>query len=184
MSDIYVPIDITEARKVIPEGEDIFYSTLTKAYYVIRQAAAGRATTITFSSHVLFTERGFAYSYPKNDDEMLLFYRPLNQIYGVRGKRFRLKVGLGKKMSLMYIYGKEKFQNYYFELKRDPSFESKEKFKERSAEFENKLVPLIIKSKEEFLNSPESSQIGKKERKNLANSIVKMKKREEKKKQI
>jgi hypothetical protein len=174
MSNIYVPIDYTDAKKVIPEGEDIIYSTLCKVNYTVR--SGNQSKTYFFDSHVLFTEEGFAYTIPQKSDEILLLYRPLNQIYKLRKNAWQLKVGIGEKRSLMYIYGKEKFIYYNFKCKRAKEFESKEKFKERSSKFEEKLMPLILKSKRDFLDSPDSSKLTPKEKKNLIKSIEKMEK--------
>jgi len=178
MSDIYVPIDTTEVRNVLPEGEEIIYSTLCSGYYTLRSATT-KPQTMWFDSHLLITEKSFAYTIGISG-EAILYYRPLNQMLAVRGRKFRLKAAIGKSTILKYAYGKEKYRDYYFKLVRDKSVEAKEKFKERAAEFENKFVSLILESNREFLASPDSHILSPKERQILVKSLRKMEKREDK----
>ena len=58
MSDIYVPLDYSKVKTVIPPGEDIVYSTLC---YVTAGTPAYRRK---WTSHVLITTDGVAYTTP------------------------------------------------------------------------------------------------------------------------
>jgi hypothetical protein len=58
MSNIYVPLNYSELKSILPPGEDIIYSTLAKGRFdslVIKEV---------FTSHILITPTHLAYSKP------------------------------------------------------------------------------------------------------------------------
>jgi len=56
MTNIHVPIDSSNITSLIPEGEDILYSTMCKV--TLRLATGGKAAK--WNSHVLVSQSGFA----------------------------------------------------------------------------------------------------------------------------
>lgn len=118
MSDIYVPIDYSHAKELIPPGEDIVYSTLCS----VRDVGFGSSTNWT--SHVLMTTKGFVYTKPIGRKKPVsLVYVPWWSISGFVRKLFQT--------------GSIKFK-----LIRDVNFETKTGFKQRCKEFKSKIKPI------------------------------------------
>ncbi|MFX1493572.1 MAG: hypothetical protein ACFFBZ_04755 [Promethearchaeota archaeon] len=58
MAEIYVPIDYSNLKEILPVGDDIIYSTLCKAYHT------DAGSLIIWKTHLLMTEKGIAFSKP------------------------------------------------------------------------------------------------------------------------
>ena len=160
MSDIYVPIDSSDLKSVIPPGEDIIYSTLCKGIATV--AEFNKRTTTNWITHVLFTQNGVAWvkpHYTKKKEPSTLHYTPLEYIdylFYDRIPSFQIKPAR--------LY-----------LKRVDSFETKENFRERSANFLPKFAPLIIEKKEQWLQEyGDNPEVKKRLKKKIQNSITKM----------
>lgn len=152
MSNIYVPIDYSDVKNVIPQGEDIIYSTLCKA--TIDKSFGPIINKTKWLSHVLMTEKGIAFSVPQKKKPTEFVYVPWYEIYHTWNDGIFLR-----NLTEMLI------------VTRDPNFESKEKFKERRLKACIIFLPLLIKEKEKFLNSPENANIDKRKRRNLESSL-------------
>ncbi|MFX1239352.1 MAG: hypothetical protein ACFFAS_01850 [Promethearchaeota archaeon] len=130
MSNIYVPIDYSNVKDVIPDGEDIVYSSLAKGWHMVQNLPPNKIKRIKWKAHVLLTENNIAVNIPikllynrkeikqLNPGEEICF--PISQASAV-GKRIILQAN-----------GPSKHIEAIFTLDRDPKFESKESFKERS----------------------------------------------------
>ncbi|MFX1411625.1 MAG: hypothetical protein ACFFA6_14830 [Promethearchaeota archaeon] len=130
MSDIYVPIDYSEVKNVIPPGEDIVYSTLCKVTNNI--SSIGGSTTQKWISHVLITTKGVAFTIPQKKGPIeltYLFWYDIDKVFS-RGFMLRPKFSITTQ----------------FLLTRDSNFESKESFKERHKLFKGKLLPIIVQA--------------------------------------
>ncbi|MFX1297870.1 MAG: hypothetical protein ACFFD2_23865 [Promethearchaeota archaeon] len=138
MTDIYIPIDYTNLKSVIPPGEDIIYSTLCK---VTQTLLAGE---IKWESHVLMTTKGFAYTKPQERKLLKGIYVDWN----------RIKLGR-KTMGLRLTF---------FKLKRDPNYESRETFDKRSQNFKATIKPIVDARKKEW----EAKVPNKRDRKKIA----------------
>ena len=109
--DIYVPIDYSNVKSVIPPGEDIVYSTLCNV------TAGTPVYRRKWTSHVLITTDGIAYTTPSRPK-----YVTWSFAYGIMRKQFQIG-------------------GTYFKLTWDPNYESKESFKLRKKEFSVKIRP-------------------------------------------
>lgn len=130
MSDLYVPIDSTDIRKVIPPGLDIFYSSLCKCS---AQESDGRNfKTYTWNSHILITDVGIALSIPNNvgNNKYVTYFL----------KWYRINLRKGG-FSLLPVRGEIKFK-CIFQLARDGKFESIETFEIRRQQFWQKFAML------------------------------------------
>lgn len=118
MSNIYVPIDFSNAKDRIPPGENIVYSTLCQV------TSGSAAYTTKYLSHVLMTEKALVYSQPVSKKLPLLYhYVPWNKIRGISKTRFQRG-------------------QIYFKLVFDGTYETKEGFKQRCKEFKSIIKPL------------------------------------------
>jgi len=117
MSDIYIPIDYSNAREKIPSGEDIIYSTLMKV------SSGTPAYKRKWISHVLMTTKGIVYTMPQRKNTTVGIYHSWKGIYGIFRKQFQIG-------------------GTYFKLVRDPNSESKESFKMRSKVFASTIKPI------------------------------------------
>ncbi len=129
MSDIYIPIDYSEVKNIIPPGEDIVYSTLCKVRNTISHTMGG-STTRKWISHVLITTKGIAYTIPQKKAPIelrYLFWYDIDKVFS-RGFMLRPKFKIVTE----------------FILAQDPNFESKESFKERHKLFKEKLLSVIV----------------------------------------
>ncbi|UCC19314.1 MAG: hypothetical protein JSV62_14610 [Promethearchaeota archaeon] len=167
MSDIYVPIDFSDLKSVIPPGEDIIYSTLARGETPIGTTITGsKVKYVKYISHILMTPNGVAYTVPTKKPKKeppVKRYTPWGEIHGIASAG---KLGTGFSISLTLP----------FKLVREENFETKESFEKRSKEFVAKFRPLIIEKKEEWLrqnrNNPE---IKKREIKMAEKVLAKMK---------
>ncbi|MFW9818806.1 MAG: hypothetical protein ACFFE5_04285 [Candidatus Thorarchaeota archaeon] len=141
ISDIYVPIDYSDLKSIIPPGEDIIYSTLCKGIASVPHKYDARKKIITkWATHILITPNGIAWNKPNYYTKK----QPSTQEYTnleFIDRFFRMKVvGSG-------------FSFYPADLKvvRDENYESKEKFKERSRKFVSTIAPYAIERKKKWL---------------------------------
>jgi len=164
MAEIYVPINYSNVKDVIPVGEDIIYSTLCRA-------TKGEPGSLKFwRTHLLITNKGIAFSKPgekKRDPPELIYLNWTRVIYV-------LKKGL--RLDLFKPYPASKFECEFLDLtlKFDPTFESKDKFKKRLKEFPRKFIPFMLEKKNTFLQSQDSSFLAGSQRRLLESFIEKM----------
>jgi len=130
MTDIYVPIDYSNLKAVIPPGEDIIYSTLCKA----KKSSTGMAgvTTTKWISHVLMTPKGIAFMEPRRKKSMKLKYFDWYKIRRISKTIIPITLKI------------------FLKLEREPNFESKGDYNKRVNEFREKFKVIIEKRKKEW----------------------------------
>lgn len=164
MAEIYVPIDFSDIKNVIPPGEDIIYSTLCQGTH--SQNLGTKTKTWKWISHCLMTKNGVAYTFPslqKKKEPPQKIYSKWEDILAIASAG---KFGVGFTLSLITSY----------KLVRNENFETKEKFKERSKAFVAKFRPLVIKKQEEWLEANRNNpEVRKRDIKITEKSIRKMK---------
>lgn len=166
MAEIYVPIDYSNLKEILPVGDDIIYSTLCKAYHT------DAGSLIIWKTHLLMTEKGIAFSKPgeKKKDPPELIYIDWTKVVYVLKKGLRVNISLG------YPASKFDYEMVDLNLKSDPNFESKDKFKKRLNEFPRKFIPYVLEKKKAFLSSPDSSFLNIKQRKLQEHALTKLEK--------
>ena len=85
--EIYVPIESTKLHEVIPPGDKILISTLCSGQYYgsyTVQGTYGTQQIIRFTSHVIFTTGGVAYTMPKNN-QVQFIYDPWHEVTDLSG---------------------------------------------------------------------------------------------------
>jgi len=171
MSDIYVPIDYSSLKSIIPSGEEILYSTLCNVRMMLSQGP--KTIHYKWKTHVLITPNGIAYFMP----DTLNRKAPLLAKYSTWDEIYRI-FSMGK-----IGYGFSLRKAFDFKLIRDGVFETKEKFNERSKEFVAKFRPLLIKKKEEWLELYQNNPVYpiKKKRINKIKKSLAMNKQKEEK---
>ena len=168
-ADVYVPIDFSDTKSVIPPGEDIIYSTLCKASGA--WTIGNKTKTAKWLSHVLITPSGVAFSKPVNPSDKKLTlentYLPWHEIDSIASLG---RFGLG-----FAVYPMS------FKIKREENFETEETFNKRKDEFIPKFRPLLIQRKDEWLEVNENNpEIKKREKKWVKKYLAKMKAAERK----
>lgn len=138
MAEIYVPIDSSSARYVIPNGEDILYSTMCK---MIIDKGFGPAYTnlTTWTTHVLMTKSGFAMNVAHKKQATETKFIPWYEIKNL------LYTGI--------FWGGKEFLRFI----RNPNFETKKNFKKRRRKFPLKFLPYVIKSRENRIAEMEAN---------------------------
>jgi len=134
MEGIYVPIDFSDLKEILPPNEEIIYSTLCTirfSYWIYKGRAFKRRAK--YNSHVLITEKGIAYycrivKSNKLSRDRLPRYNTLLNMFKVKGENFKV------------------FQatTCDFRLIQHPTYESEATFNERIKEFRMKLTPYLI----------------------------------------
>jgi hypothetical protein len=116
VSHFFVPIDHSKAVELVPEDEEIMYSTLCHVEFNINKREY-------WESHVLITNRSIIFSKGKFNDPIQLYYLPWSEIK---------------------FLGNAKFDSasYKFKLKRDILLETNEQFLERSKVFKSYIKPI------------------------------------------
>ncbi|MHA1992010.1 MAG: hypothetical protein ACW98A_13650 [Candidatus Hodarchaeales archaeon] len=131
MADIYVPIDSSPVKGIIPSGEEIIYSTLCQGK-MTSGITGYRMSTDKWITHVLITKNGFAFTRPMIGNPQEVTYLDWGEVRGIYGKRIEIMPG------------------YYFTLERDSNVEPKDDFKQRKKEFNTKIKPIINDRKKEW----------------------------------
>jgi hypothetical protein len=90
MSNIYIPIDHTNVKEVIPPGENIIYSTLCSA--VERGGVGPTRYKKKYKSHILVTDKGIAFTIPKWRKEPMSIYKPLEEVRITKKGKLSLSV--------------------------------------------------------------------------------------------
>jgi len=154
MAEIYVPINYSNVKDIIPVGEDITYSTLCKAI----QDEAGSLKF--WKTHLLMTEKGIAFTKPgkKKKDPPKLIYVDWTRV------TFVFKDGFYIDMSKNYPMSKYDFERVQIRIKSDRTYETKDKFKKRLEEFPRRFFPYVLEKKKFFLQSQDSSFLTEKQR--------------------
>ncbi|MHA1191007.1 MAG: hypothetical protein ACTSP9_01770 [Promethearchaeota archaeon] len=130
MSHFFVPIDHSKAVEMVPDDEEILYSTLCHVEFNMRKREY-------WESHVLITNRSVVFSKGKFSDPVQLYYLP---------------------WSAIKLLGRKKFSSvpYYFRLKRDVLLETNEEFLERSQAFKSFIKPIKEEGKKYWKTNFES----------------------------
>ncbi|MFX0102238.1 MAG: hypothetical protein ACFFCS_21915 [Candidatus Hodarchaeota archaeon] len=177
MAEIYIPIDSTNLKDVIPPGEDILYSTMCQGTYAYR--TLNQTISVKFNAHALLTTGGIAYTCANRGGQMQNYYEPWWRVFQVvkilkwRGFVINRPDLIGSPMRKLNIVS--------FSLKQNEGFETEEKFKERNQEFVGKFRPLLIQRRQEWLAANQgNSEVDKKLYKNLSKELEKMMKNEDK----
>lgn len=150
MSYIYIPIDFSNVKDIIPPEEEIIYSTLCKIIEIkpaLRPSVVGRGPIPGFimihrkiknriwRSHVIITKKGVA------------FYEPPNRLIYASRHKIRVRNGFQD----MVIYNNiDKNIFYRFKLIREPTYETQEAFIERRSRFYKTLKPFIKELNAEY----------------------------------
>ena len=147
MTDIYVPIDYSNLRAVIPPGEDIIYSTLCLAKIKSsRGIGYVEYTTTKWKTHVLMTPKGFAYIDGRNS---FAYYDDWYNVWAITKRRIMYQKGGG----------------LYFIVKPDVSYETYAAFRERLKNFVPTIRPILKARKKEWeLEFPNKRERKKKAR--------------------
>jgi hypothetical protein len=154
MADIYVPIDFSNARDVIPPGEDIIYSTMCAGKGEFLDGT--KSITYKWLSHFLLTDKGVAFTIPLKvshtkkqikklnpREEHYLEWHNINVFPGRTGDKPGFTI--------------DKIENEikitcFLELVPNPEFESDEKFQERKQLFFNRFKPVQEQKRKEMLD--------------------------------
>lgn len=171
MAEIYVPIDSSGIRKVIPEGEDILYSTMCKMI-VDKGMGAAYTNLTTWTTHVLMTQSGFAMNIPNKKQATERKFIPWYEIKNL----WPTGIWWGLRKHLDFI--------------RDPNFETKMNFKKRRWEFPLRFIPFAIESRKNRIAEMEANPTKFKSKhirsmknmiNNLDNELIKLRKKATKK---
>ncbi len=135
-AEIYVPIDYSNLKSILPPNNDILYSTKCKASLQIKN------TVYSWDSHMLIVNDGVAYILRRNKGE------PKTQFFFCPWYNTNI-VALTKK--LVSISVKNDYRVLLM-LDRDDNYETKEHFLERIRKFEDRFRPIVIEEKEKWLN--------------------------------
>ncbi|MCJ7647792.1 MAG: hypothetical protein MUP85_04205 [Candidatus Lokiarchaeota archaeon] len=116
MSHFFVPKDYSKAVEMVPDDEEIVYSTLCHVEFYMKEKEY-------WESHVLVTNRSVVFTKGKFKKPVQLYYLPWSAIKFV---------------------GREKFDSppYRFKLKRDVQLETNEQFLERCQAFKAFIKPI------------------------------------------
>lgn len=143
IENVYVPIEISDLREVLPPNEKIIYSTICLVSF--KHKVGGGATRsktfkVKYETHVLITPRGFA------------FFR---RSWEVKWGKLKLFSGEPEYNSLLdvslVLNNGFKFQGFLFKFIYQPNFESEETFKERSKKFKMILFPYLLETTQTFI---------------------------------
>ena len=148
MSDIYVPLNVSNVQSKIPEGEDIIYSTWMKA--VLLTFSGNVVKTTTFNTHVLMTNNGFAWALPRGPAGPELKYNTWLDVHSFKGGRIYFEILPKPKHSLAKIRD-------YFMLARGEKSETEAQFNQRKPQFPLKILPVAIDYKQKWIEQNQNT---------------------------
>jgi len=116
LSHFFVPINHSKAVEMVPDDEEILYSTLCHVEFYMKEKEY-------WESHVLITNHSVIFTKGKFSNPIQLYYLP---------------------WSAIKFLGRAKFNStpYNFRLKRDILIETDEEFLERSQSFKSFIKPI------------------------------------------
>ena len=129
MNNIFIPIESTNLKSIIPPEEEIIYCTFCK---VIRKIGAGGEWT---HGYVIITKENIYFTIPGRKKQIDLNVQPLYSTRKMKKDELRIEMFITQ-----------------FKPRRIPEFETKENFKLRMAEFERFLLPYIILAQKKELD--------------------------------
>jgi hypothetical protein len=144
---MYVPIDYSDVPSVVPEGEDIIYSTLCH----VKERGG-----INYNSHVVFTRNGIAFERKRKFSKNEFIYEPY-----INAGMYQARFLSNNKFKVGYV------NLYNFQLKHAKEFESKTQFKERSQNFCKTITPVYITTLEEHIEKSPPGRVTEKNKKYL-----------------
>ena len=163
ITDIYAPINMSDLIEIIPEGEDIVYSSLFNG------TTLKSNSHYSWISHILITPNGVAFKFPN-------MYKRKNPLENLYYPWYSVNVSEGS--LVLDVYSK-----ITFKLMKLSNSETKDERKNRALDFLQKFKTLQInKSKdylEELRNNPDTK---KKDLKNYENYVELVIKQEERRK--
>ena len=150
MVEIYVPIDISDVKNIIPIGEDIIYSTFTKG--TAQEEVVKGTKHWSWNSHLLFTNNGIALKIPLKvaykKKRLKQLQNPSDNQFVLWGNTETLKSG--SKVSIKVHPNINRRLTMTFLIKRVKEFETKETFKTRKKSFLSKFRPIQSEKKSEL----------------------------------
>lgn len=135
------PLDFSDVRSVIPEGEDVIYSVVYNISYI--NPASRSMYPEELLSHVLFTKRGIAYQLGAIKNNV---YTPWSQLFQI---------------SIAGMMVKRKRIIYNFMFHTNPEYETPEEYKMRPWKFYFEYGPHVINEKKRTGNNLNLKQIQK-----------------------
>ena len=154
MTYIHVPLDYSELKSAIPPGEDILLSSKCKA---LIDSVGG---TTKFTSHVLLTQKHFAFTFPVKNKPVELNLVPLYKVVTFnRGGIIMKKIPIAS-----------------FRFKWEGSYETNANFKERVKKFGYNFLPYLIEAKKERIKVMEANPeaIKKKDINKMKKQLIKI----------
>ncbi|MFX0017510.1 MAG: hypothetical protein ACFFAK_16095 [Promethearchaeota archaeon] len=146
MTGIYVPIDSSLLKGLIPPGEEIIYSSLADVIESGGSAVYG-SYTASWISHILLTPKSFAYTRARRSKSPEIYCVPL---YTVRSFYYNVRSLQGG-----IEYKRRPFIR--FDLRWEKNFETIETFTKRNTEFAYKYSPYLLEAKRERLNEMQAN---------------------------
>lgn len=120
MANLYVPIDYSNVSEIVPEGDDILYSTLCK---YIKAVVGG---TVKVKVHAVVTQSGIAFCALKRKKKKIYIefieWDQLTEVKSFMGKT-------------VLKWGWSNYKRIRIDVLRDPELESKESFLGRKNKF-------------------------------------------------
>lgn len=164
--DMYVPVDFSDLKEVIPIGDEIIYSTLCNAFIDFSYYTEGIGFIPrykTWNTHVLFTNSGVAFwalnfsADRRQNIYTSIYYRPTykrwHEISKIEKEKFIVQIFVKKEASKEEIDLDYKFdvfrKNIDFTFVRDPKYESEESFRYRTKMFAGRFISLMRSKKKE-----------------------------------
>ncbi|MBY9005961.1 MAG: hypothetical protein KGD63_04305 [Candidatus Lokiarchaeota archaeon] len=158
MSNIHVPIDYSNTKDIIPNNDDIVYSTFMK--YKIQnpyRSSSRRILYKVYTCHVLMTPNGLGWTDPleKYRNPPFLRYEDWSSVEKIFGEAIHFRRFKGRRLNLKY----------------DRQFETFDAFQKRWLLFPSVIIPIFINFNNKKLIQLENEPSGNKK------SIKKIKKK-------
>jgi hypothetical protein len=138
---VFIPIDYSDVREAIPEGEDIIYSSFCSAQKSGMNMRTQTFESETFQSHVLFTKNGIAYQEPEAG-LMKSNYLPWYKVNNIATGSFMIQKGSGMTKKIVA-----------YTMTPITKYESLKEFEMRSKRFYFDFVPHVLDEKKKHRSS-------------------------------
>ena len=138
---IFIPIDYSDVREAIPEGEDIIYSSFCSVQKSGLDPHTHTLQSETFQSHVLFTKNGIAYQ-ELEAGLMKSNYLPWYEVNNIAAGSFMIQEGSGMKK-----------KTFAYTMTPVTKYESLQEFEMRTKRFYFDFVPHVLDEKKKHRSS-------------------------------
>lgn len=165
MADIFIPIESTNLKSILPANDEIIYSTLANC-------SIQKGKLIRYwKSHLLITPNGYAMTIPDANNTLNGKYFPWYIVDNITRAKFKLYKNKQKIYMTRWLFFAE---GWRWSIWHDVNSETDDQFLPRAEGFGAKVIPIIIQRKQEWIAANNASSTPDKKKRKIVEKGLKV----------